>query len=93
MMRRLGDPFLLFIMRNITQRPNSPWNYGDLHNLKCEKGAAERKTKKYGLTVHKQIFYDKREAYREALTLLKKNIFNVQLKTVIKINSSVKLIL
>ena len=58
-------------MRNITHRPNSPWYNDDLHNLKREKRTAERKWKKSGLTVHKQVFYDKCKAYREALNASK----------------------
>ena len=76
------------ITRNITHRPNSPWYNDDLHNLKREKRAAERKWKKSGLTVHKQIFNDKCKTYCEALNASKKSTIKVKFKTVIKINSS-----
>ena len=61
------DKHAPLITRSITPRPNSPWYNENLHSLKRAKHAAERKWRKSGLTVHKQILSEKIKVYKEAL--------------------------
>ena len=66
------DKHAPLITRCVIQRPNSPWYNETLHSLKHEKRAAERKWKKTGLTVHKQILHEKCKAYKEELIASKR---------------------
>ena len=58
-LRKIDDAVAPIQSRWLKYRPYVPWYSDDLRQVKHEKRRLERKCRKSGLTVHKQLFEDK----------------------------------
>ena len=66
-LRRLLDKHAPSIVKVVTVRPQAPWFTEELHDRKVIKRKAERRFKKSGLEVHRQIFKDESKSYAASL--------------------------
>ena len=66
-LRTIIDAHAPLVSRTITVRPTTPWHTNDLTEAKRALRRAERLWRNSSLTVHRQIFKDRRNIFRKLL--------------------------
>ncbi|XP_033123422.1 uncharacterized protein LOC117122069 [Anneissia japonica] len=77
-MRKLLDKHAPEVLRTVTFRPHTPWYSDQLRNAKCVKRCSERRWKKSGLEVDRQIFRDDCKKYRSLLNKAKTDHYKAE---------------
>ena len=81
-LKELLDRHAPLITRPITVRPNTPWHTIELLHAKRKLRQAERKWRLTKLQVHRDIYTDQRESYKQEIQSVKAKFYAKKLKNV-----------
>ena len=73
---KIGNAVVPLRHRRITDRPSAPWLTVQIKEAKQQRRCAERRWRKSGLTVHRQIFIHHREKVKKLLLQAKNYVCN-----------------
>nr|KAG5695585.1 hypothetical protein BaRGS_034007 [Batillaria attramentaria] len=75
-LRKVLDRHAPSVTRRVRDRPSSPWLSGDVRDARRKRRAAERRWRKSGLTIHRQMFVHQRSAVVAVIEQAKRQYYD-----------------